>query len=92
MQEDDQHDNRHDVPDHHGIELFSAEHLSATLHLLGNPCRFHDPSDQDRGEQRDKGHHKAVADVVHDVQQLPGTAVGERSLHIENAVSQQEMK
>ena len=58
------------------------------LNLLHDPGRSDDPADQDRGQEGDKGHHEAVADIVHQVQDLGYTAVGQGDLHIKDAVAQ----
>ena len=86
--EQDEHDHRHDVLDHDPVEVLQAELPAAVLDFLDDPVGADDPADQDRGQHGDEGHHEAVADVVHQVQELADTAVGQRELHIELAVAQ----
>lgn len=46
------------------------------------------PADEDGGQQGDEGHHHAIADVVHQIQQLAYGAVGQGDIQIEQAVAQ----
>ena len=80
-QEQDQHDHGHHIAHHHAIQLGPAEMLAVFLHLID------DPADQDAGEETDKGHQEAVADVVHHVQKLSGAAVGQGQLEVEHVVA-----
>lgn len=88
LQEQHQHHNRGNVADHDPVDLFAGEAGTALLHLLHHIVRADHPSDQDGGQQGDQGHHHAVADIVHDVQQLAGGAVGQLHLKVEDAVTQ----
>ena len=40
--------------------------------LVDDPVRFYDPADQDAREQGDERHQEAVADIVHQIQNLSG--------------------
>lgn len=88
--EEDEHDHRHYILDHDPVEALEAELASAVLDFFDDPIRADNPADQDRGQHRDEGHHEAVADVVHQVQKLADTAVGQRELNIELAVAQRD--
>lgn len=90
LQEENEHDHRHDVLDHDPVEALEAELATAVLDFLDNPGRTDDPADQDRREHRDERHHEAVADVVHEIQELANASVGQRELNIELAVSQRD--
>ena len=81
MQEEDEYQNGCNIADHDDVHLFPAEALAVALHLADDELRRFDPADQDRGQKRDERHHAAVADVVHDVQQLRGGAVRQRDEH-----------
>ena len=88
LEKEDQHDHRDDIPDHEPEEALEAEPSPAVLHFLDDPVRTYDPADQDRGEEGDKGHEEAVADVIHDVEDLPDAPVRQRDFHIEETVPQ----
>ena len=83
-----QHHNRGNIAHHDSVELFAAERLAVALHLANDIIRRFDPADQYRGQQRNQRQHNAVADVVHDVQQLTDRAVGQLNLEVEHAVPQ----
>ena len=86
-QEQDQHDHGHHIAHHHAIQLGPAEMLAVFLHLVDDPLGADDPANQDAGEEADKGHQEAVADVVHHVQKLSGAAVGQGQLEVEHVVA-----
>ena len=86
LQKQHQHHHRGNIADHHPVEFLAAEGLAAPLHLINDVIRRHDPADQDGGQQGDERHHNAVADIVHDIQQLSRRAVGQLHLKIEDAV------
>ena len=88
LQKENEHDHRHDILDHDPVETLQAESPAAVLHFLDDPVGADHPADQDGGQHGNEGHHEAVADVVHKIQKLTDTAVGERKLHIELAVAQ----
>ena len=88
--EQNKHDHRHDVLDHDAVEVLEAEPPAAVLDFLDDPVGADHPADQDRGQHGDEGHHEAVADVVHQVQELADAAVGQRDLHVELAVAQRD--
>ena len=79
LQKQHQHHHRGNIADHHPVELLAAEGLAVALHLVNDVIRRHDPANQDGGQQGNEGHHDAVADIVHDIQQLPHRSVGEQS-------------
>ena len=82
-----QHHNRGNIAHHNGVELFAAEGFAVALHLTNDVIRCFDPADQNRGQQRNQRHHNAVADVIHDVQQLADRTVGQFDLEVEHTVS-----
>lgn len=86
-QEQDQHDHGHHIAHHHAIQLGPAEMLAVFLHLVDDPLGADDPADQDAGEEADKGHQEAVADVIHHVQKLSGAAVWQGQLEVEHVVA-----
>ena len=77
LQKQHQHHHRGNIADHHPVELLAAEGLAVALHLVNDVIRRHDPANQDGGQQGNERHHDAVADVVHDIQQLSRRAVGQ---------------
>ena len=89
-QEEDEHDHRHDVLDHDTVQPLKPELAPAVLDFFDDPVGTYDPANQDRGQHRDERHHKAVADVVHEVQKLADAAVGQRKLDVELAISQSD--
>ena len=63
-QEQEQHDHRHHIAHHHAVEPGTAEVFAVLLHLIDDSFGPDDPADEDAGQQADKGHQEAVADVV----------------------------
>ena len=90
LQEENEHDHRHDILDHNPVEALESELPAAVLDFLDDPVRADHPADQDSRQHGDEGHHKAVADVVHQIQKLAHAAVGQRELNIELAISQRD--
>ena len=62
--------------------------MSAAFHLLDDEGRLFHPADENGGQEGDKGHHHAVAHIVHDIQKLSGGSVWQLSFKIEQAVAQ----
>ena len=61
---------------------------AAVFHFFGNPRWLYDLSDEDGRQECNKCHHETIADIIHDIQKLPGTAVWKECFHIKNAVAQ----
>ena len=76
LQKQDQHHNGGHIADDDGVQGLAGELAAALFHLLRNELGFEHPADENGGQKGDQGHHYAVADVVHNVQQLGGGAVG----------------
>ena len=88
LQEKDCHHDRCYIFDHENIELLPGEFFSVSLYFICHPAGPDDPADQNARKHSDKGHHKAVADVVHNVKKLSDRTVRETDLHIEDTVTQ----
>ena len=86
-QKQDQHHNRHDVFDHKTIQLLPCKALTVFLHLTDDPVRANHPADQDTRQQGNKRHQKAVADIVHHVEQLSGGTVWQRQFKVKHVVA-----
>ena len=69
----------------HALEV---ELLAVQLGLIGDPRGLEHPAEQDAGDKRDDRHEHAVSDVVEDVENLGGGAVGEWKLEVEGSVPQ----
>ena len=67
LQEQDHHDHRHNILDHRNIKPLSGKFTIGMFHLLDHPLRLHQPSHQDRREDRDKRHQETVTDIIHDI-------------------------
>ena len=90
LQEKNEHDHRHNILDHDPVQPLQTELAPAVLDFLDDPGRTDNPADQNCRQHRDEGHHEAVADVVHQVQELADAAVGQRKLNVELAVAQRD--
>ena len=55
--------------------------------LVDDPVRFYDPADQDAREQGDERHQEAVADIVHQIQNLSGRSVRQFQFKVEYVVA-----
>ena len=88
LKKQNQHNHRCDEANHDGVHFLAAEVFAVSFHLVDDVIRGYDPADEDRGEQGDQRHHEAVADVIHDIQQLAGGTVGQLHLKVEDAVAQ----
>ena len=61
--------------------------FAISFYFINDQLRPYNPADQNTGQQRNKRHQEAVADVVHHVEQLRGRAVGQRKLKVERVVA-----
>ena len=62
--------------------------LAVFRYLVGDPFRSDDPTDQNTGQQGDKWHQEAVADVIHQIQKLCGCAVWQCQVKVQHVVAQ----
>ena len=88
LQKEDQHEERCHEANHDAVELFPVERLAVPLHFIDDVVRRHNPAEQEGRQQCDEGHHHAVADVVHDVEQLADRAVRQLHFKVEDAVAE----
>ena len=68
-EQDQQHAERADVPNHNAIHALCTEHRvlgNFVLHIGG----FGNIADQNAGHQRNDWHHNVVADVVEEIEEL----------------------
>ena len=70
--EQDQHYDRHDIADHEAVQTGTFEMLAISFYFSDDPVRSDYPADQNTGQQRNKRHQEAVADVIHDIKKLSG--------------------
>ena len=61
--------------------------MSSVFDFLDDPGGADHPADQDGRQHGDEGHHKAVADVIHEVQKLSDAAGRKLNFYIEKAVA-----
>ena len=80
------HNYRNDIFYHNNIHSFSAEFFAVSLHFVDNPLWFYNPADENAGENCNNRHKEAVADIVHQIQELADASVGERQFQIKKAV------
>ena len=61
--------------------------LPVLFHFADDPVWLYDPADQDAREQRDERHQEAVADIVHQIQELSSRSVRQLQLKVEYVVA-----
>lgn len=84
----DQHYDRHDIADHEAVQTGTFEMLAVSFYFTDDPVRSDHPADQNTGQQRNKRHQEAVADVVHDIKKLPDGTIWKFQFEIQFVVSE----
>lgn len=84
----DQHYDRHDIADHETVQTGTFEMLAISFYLSDDPVRSDYPADQNTGQQRNKRHQEAVADVVHDIKKLSDGTIWKAKFEVQFVVSE----
>ena len=83
----DQHYDRHDIADHETVQTGAPEGFSVSFHFTDDPVRSDHPADQNTGQEGDERHQEAVAEIVHNIEQLCDGSVWKLQLKIKLVVT-----
>ena len=62
--------------------------MAAGFHFLADPLWSYNPAYKYAGQQRDKRHQEAVADIIHKIQKLSSRSIRQLQFKVKDIISQ----